>query len=97
MIHWIQHTQGYLGLALTNCFDMRLLCCWFLSQQCTPARENNLEQAPLWRWLSFVSAGDDFNSSNLINMAAVLFMWVTMPAFGAAAYVPSITLGERHV
>jgi hypothetical protein len=21
-------------------------------------------------------------------------MWVTMPAFGAAAYVPSITLGE---
>jgi hypothetical protein len=27
-------------------------------------------------------------------MAAVLFMWVVMPAFGAAAYVPSITLGE---
>lgn len=39
-------------------------------------------------------AGDDFNPSNYINMAAVLFMWVVMPAFGAAAYVPSITLGE---
>lgn len=44
----------------------------------------------------YLGIGDDFNSSNLINMAAVLFMWVTMPAFGAAAYVPSITL-ERSL
>lgn len=39
-------------------------------------------------------AGDDFHPSNYINIAAVLYMWVTMPAFGAAAYVPSITLGK---
>lgn len=44
--------------------------------------------------MSVVTAGDDFIPSNYINMAAVLFMWVVMPAFGAAAYVPAITLGE---
>lgn len=33
-----------------------------------------------------LSAGDEINSSNLINTAAVLFMWVTMPVFGADAY-----------
>jgi hypothetical protein len=27
-------------------------------------------------------------------MAAVAFMWVTGPAFGAASYVPAIVLGE---
>lgn len=42
----------------------------------------------------YLGIGDDFNPGNYINMAAVLFMWVTMPAFGAAAYVPSITLGK---
>ena len=36
--------------------------------------------------------GNDFSQSNLINIAAVLFMWVTLPAFGAAAYVPAIVL-----
>lgn len=25
-------------------------------------------------------------------MAAVLFMWVTLPIFGAAAYIPAIVL-----
>eukprot|EP00983_Pelagomonas_calceolata_P048734 1141190-Pelagomonas_calceolata.AAC.4 len=29
------------------------------------------------------------------NIAAVLFMWVTLPAFGAAAYIPSLVLGTR--
>jgi hypothetical protein len=36
----------------------------------------------------------DFSSSNIINIAAVLFMWCTTPAFGAAAYVPALVLGE---
>lgn len=27
----------------------------------------------------------------------VLFMWCTLPAFGAAAYVPSLVLGEMAV
>jgi hypothetical protein len=45
----------------------------------------------------YLGVGDDFNPSNYINMAAVLFMWVVMPAFGAAAYVPAITLGEDTV
>ena len=44
--------------------------------------------------LAWSLAGDNFGPNNIINMAAVLFMWVVMPAFGAAAYVPSITLGE---
>jgi hypothetical protein len=42
----------------------------------------------------YLSIGDDFTPGNYINMAAVLFMWITMPAFGAAAYVPSLVLGE---
>lgn len=42
----------------------------------------------------YLGIGDDFGPSNYINMSAVLFMWVVMPAFGAAAYVPSITLGK---
>jgi len=31
-------------------------------------------------------------ASGVTNIAAVLFMWSTMPGFGAAAYVPAITL-----
>lgn len=42
----------------------------------------------------YLGIGNDFGPSNYINMSAVLFMWVVMPAFGAAAYVPSITLGK---
>ncbi|KAF6250828.1 P-loop containing nucleoside triphosphate hydrolase protein [Scenedesmus sp. NREL 46B-D3] len=44
----------------------------------------------------YLGIGDDFNPGNYINMAAVLFMWITMPAFGAAAYVPSLVL-ERNL
>ena len=37
--------------------------------------------------------GNDMsNSANQFAIAAVLFMWSTFPAFGAAAYVPAITL-----
>ncbi|GMH35776.1 hypothetical protein BSKO_03644 [Bryopsis sp. KO-2023] len=36
--------------------------------------------------------GDDATESNIMNVAAVLFMWTTLPAFGAASYVPAIVL-----
>ena len=42
----------------------------------------------------YLGIGNDFKPSNIINIAAVLFMWVTLPAFGAAAYIPAIVLGE---
>lgn len=42
----------------------------------------------------YLGVGDEFNDSNYINIAAVLFMWCTLPAFGAAAYVPALVLGE---
>lgn len=31
----------------------------------------------------------------IVNTAAVLFMWSTMPAFGAASYVPALTLERK--
>ncbi len=42
----------------------------------------------------YLGIGDEFQDSNYINISAVLFMWCTLPAFGAAAYVPSLVLGE---
>jgi len=36
--------------------------------------------------------GSDLSPSNSINLAAVGFMWVTLPAYGAAAYIPSIVM-----
>eukprot|EP00879_Flechtneria_rotunda_P005742 GHRR01006043.1.p1 GENE.GHRR01006043.1~~GHRR01006043.1.p1 ORF type:complete len:547 (+),score=129.21 GHRR01006043.1:934-2574(+) len=44
----------------------------------------------------YIGIGDDFAPDNYINMTAVLFMWVTMPAYGAASYVPAIVL-ERSL
>ncbi|GLC33334.1 hypothetical protein PLESTB_000344800 [Pleodorina starrii] len=40
----------------------------------------------------YLGIGDELTDSNYINIAAVLFMWCTMPAFGAAAYVPALVL-----
>ncbi|PSC74385.1 P-loop containing nucleoside triphosphate hydrolase isoform B [Micractinium conductrix] len=40
----------------------------------------------------FWKVGKDLSSGNLINISAVLFMWTTLPAFGAASYVPAIVL-----
>ncbi|GFR47309.1 hypothetical protein Agub_g8996 [Astrephomene gubernaculifera] len=40
----------------------------------------------------YLGIGDNFSESNYVNIAAVLFMWCTMPAFGAAAYVPALVL-----
>ncbi|WPT13876.1 ABC transporter G family member 34 [Picochlorum sp. SENEW3] len=36
--------------------------------------------------------GNKLTPDNYINIAAVLFMWCTLPAFGAASYVPAIVL-----
>ncbi|EFN50715.1 hypothetical protein CHLNCDRAFT_142571 [Chlorella variabilis] len=40
----------------------------------------------------FWGIGDNLASTNLPNVSAMLFMWVVLPAFGAASYVPSIVL-----
>jgi ATP-binding cassette, subfamily G (WHITE), member 2 len=42
----------------------------------------------------YLKSGDDYGQSNLVNLGASLFMWTTLPAFGAVAFVPSIVLGE---
>ncbi|KAG2450267.1 hypothetical protein HYH02_004778 [Chlamydomonas schloesseri] len=44
----------------------------------------------------YLGIGDEFNDANYVNIAAVLFMWCTLPAFGAAAYVPALVL-ERNL
>lgn len=38
----------------------------------------------------FWGVGDDFDAENHYNIASLLFMWCTLPGFGAASYVPSI-------
>ncbi|CAK0787534.1 hypothetical protein CVIRNUC_010754 [Coccomyxa viridis] len=40
----------------------------------------------------FFAIGKKFDEDNLVNIAAVLFMFTTLPAFAAASYVPSIVL-----
>uniref|UniRef100_A0A7S0ULM3 ABC transporter domain-containing protein n=1 Tax=Polytomella parva TaxID=51329 RepID=A0A7S0ULM3_9CHLO len=44
----------------------------------------------------FLNVGRHFHPDNFMNISAILFMWVVMPAFGAAAYVPSLVL-ERNL
>uniref|UniRef100_A0A7S0SD37 ABC transporter domain-containing protein n=1 Tax=Mantoniella antarctica TaxID=81844 RepID=A0A7S0SD37_9CHLO len=36
--------------------------------------------------------GNDYSSDNVVNISAMLFMWTTLPAFGAASYVPQIVM-----
>jgi len=36
--------------------------------------------------------GDTFTPDNVVNICAMLFMWTTLPAFGASSYVPQIVL-----
>ncbi|KAL4431462.1 hypothetical protein ABPG75_006718 [Micractinium tetrahymenae] len=40
----------------------------------------------------FWKVGNDLSGNNITNISAVLFMWVCLPAFGAASYVPAIVL-----
>ncbi len=39
----------------------------------------------------------DLSTGNVVNIAAVCFMWNTLPAFGAAAYVPTLVGLDRRV
>ena len=39
--------------------------------------------------------GDDHDPDNVVNVSSALFMWTTLPAFGAAAYVPQIVMERR--
>ena len=39
--------------------------------------------------------GDDHDPANVVNVSSALFMWTTLPAFGAAAYVPQIVMERR--
>jgi hypothetical protein len=41
---------------------------------------------------SDLGIGDDMGAANVINIAAVLFMWSASPAFAASGYLPSIVL-----
>jgi len=43
-----------------------------------------------------ISAWPYHGEDNIINVSAMLFMWTTLPAFGAAAYVPQIVM-ERSL
>lgn len=40
----------------------------------------------------YLGIGNNFSPQNFTNVAAVLFMWVTVPAFSASTYVPSMVL-----
>ncbi|MEW5308615.1 MAG: hypothetical protein WDW38_000559 [Sanguina aurantia] len=44
----------------------------------------------------YLNVGKDLSNGNIVNISAVLYMWVTLPAFGAAAYIPSLVL-ERSL
>ena len=43
-----------------------------------------------------VHVGDRYTADNVVNISAMLFMWTTLPAFGAASYVPQIVM-ERSL
>jgi ATP-binding cassette subfamily G (WHITE) protein 2 len=43
-------------------------------------------------WTLYWGVGADFSSKNYVNISAVLFMWIVLPAYGAASYVPAIVL-----
>ena len=40
----------------------------------------------------YFGIGKKFNEDNIVNIAAVLFMFTTLPGFAAAAYTPAIVL-----
>ena len=44
----------------------------------------------------YFGVGDDHNPANVVNISSMLFMWCTLPAFGAASYVPQIVM-ERSL
>ena len=44
----------------------------------------------------YFGIGDDHDPANVVNISSMLFMWCTLPAFGAASYVPQIVM-ERSL
>ena len=40
----------------------------------------------------YFGIGKKFDADNIVNIAAVLFMFTTLPGFAAAAYTPAIVL-----
>ena len=44
----------------------------------------------------YFNLGSDHAPANAVNVSSMLFMWCTLPAFGAASYVPQIVL-ERSL
>ena len=44
----------------------------------------------------YFGIGDDHGPANVVNISSMLFMWTTLPAFGAASYVPQIVM-ERSL
>lgn len=47
-------------------------------------------------WTLYWGIGGKMRGDNYVNIAAVLFMWCVLPAYGAASYVPAIVL-ERQL
>ena len=45
----------------------------------------------------YLGVGNNFNIDSMVNISASLFMWTTLPASGAAAYMPSIVQGQLAV
>ena len=44
----------------------------------------------------YFNLGKDHDPANVVNISSMLFMWCTLPAFGAASYVPQIVM-ERSL
>ena len=44
----------------------------------------------------YFGIGDNHDPANVVNISSMLFMWCTLPAFGAASYVPQIVM-ERSL
>ena len=42
--------------------------------------------------LLYWGKGDDLRATNLLNVSTLLYMWAMLPAFSAAAYVPTLVL-----
>ena len=47
------------------------------------------------QWSLYWKIGGNFDPNNFANISAVLFMFIVLPAYGAASYVPAIVLERR--
>lgn len=44
----------------------------------------------------YFGIGNNFSPDNIPNMAALMYLCIAQPAWGAVSYIPAIMLGERH-